>query len=326
MTMTISSNSKRKSPLLNYATKSGSHEPFFVSQLVTYLPTRASVDHGVQLRGLRFHIYDWPGCDQTPLILVHGWGDSGLTFQFLVDHLSPMRRCIAPDMRGFGRTQWPQEGYWFPDYVADLDALIDHISPNEPVDLLGHSMGGNAALLYAGIRPQRIRKLVNVESFGLARTQPSDAPARYQRWLDQLRNGAGAYFEHESFASLERLLQKRNPRTSPDRIAFIARAWGHEVTPGCVVLRADPRHKWVNPVLYRREEAEACWRSIEAPMLFVVGEESDLVKRFADELKSEQLTSLFKRVQLNRIHGAGHMLHHEKPDALAQLVEAFLQR
>ena len=103
-------------------------------------------------------------------MLLHGWGDTGETCQFLVDHLAAERTCVAIDMRGFGRTQRPQDGYWFPDYLADLDALLDQLSPDAPVDLVGHSMGGNVAMLYAGVRPQRVRRLVSLEGFGMPRT------------------------------------------------------------------------------------------------------------------------------------------------------------
>ena len=78
------------------------------------------------------------------------------------------RTLVAMDMRGFGRTQRPDDGYWFPDYLADLDALLDHLSPDAPLDLVGHSMGGNIVMLYAGARPQRVRKVVEPRSVRVA--------------------------------------------------------------------------------------------------------------------------------------------------------------
>ena len=98
-----------------------------------------------------------PAKIRVRLVLVHGWGDTGETYQFLVDRCR-RRTCVAIDMRGFGRTQRPDDGYWFPDYLADLDALLDVLAPDAPVDLVGHSMGGNIALLYAGVRPHRVRR------------------------------------------------------------------------------------------------------------------------------------------------------------------------
>ena len=147
-------------------------------------------------------------------MLLHGWMDTGDTFQFLVDAMSDRHSFVAPDWRGFGRTEWPADGYWFPDYFADLDALLDAWSPDAPVTLIGHSMGGNIATLYAGIRPERVRRVVCIEGFGLTRTQPEQAPGRYREWLRQLREPP----EFASFPSLDafaHLLVRRNPRLRP---------------------------------------------------------------------------------------------------------------
>jgi pimeloyl-ACP methyl ester carboxylesterase len=288
-----------------------------------YLPRRACTTADVRLRGLNVHLYEWHGSGPTA-VLIHGWGDSGATFQFLVDDLAHSRGCIAPDLRGFGCTEWPREGYWFADYLADLDALLEHLSPTVPVDLIGHSMGGNIAMLYAGVRPERVRKVVNLEGFGLPRAQPQQAPARYREWLAEVREGPLPYAEHPSFHSLETLLRKRNPRTSLEKIAFIARSWAHATERGRVVLRSDPRHKWINPVLYRREEAEACWREITAKVLLVMGAASQLMQTPASEEVVATFTASVRDLRTEVLEDAGHMLHHERPDAVAQLIENFL--
>ncbi len=73
----------------------------------------------------------------------------------------------------FGQTSTPQaDHYVFADYLADLDMLLDHYAPGQAVDLVGHSMGGNVAMMYAGVRPERIRRLVNLEGFGMPATPP----------------------------------------------------------------------------------------------------------------------------------------------------------
>lgn len=97
--------------------------------------------------------------------MVHGWMDVGASFQFVVDELAAAegfeREVVAPDWRGFGLTQWPQgDSYWFPDYAADLDAIVDLVAPDGGrVDLLGHSMGGNVVMSYAGVRSARVRRV-----------------------------------------------------------------------------------------------------------------------------------------------------------------------
>ncbi|HEX2494225.1 MAG TPA: alpha/beta hydrolase [Steroidobacter sp.] len=274
------------------------------------------------LRGLKFNLYRWGGSGR-PIVFVHGWGDTAETWQFVIDHLPATRSCVALDMRGFGRTQRPPDGYWFPDYLADLEAALDQIAPGVAVDLVGHSMGGNIVMLYAGVRAQRVRRLVNLEGFGMPRTTPEQAPARYAEWLDEIRSLTpfASYDDYEQFI---RVLGRRNPGTPPDRLEFIARSWAHETAQGRIELWADPRHKRVNPVLYQRDQAEACWREITAPALFVIGGESDLAKRMSEEIREPRLRELFPRITPVTIEGAGHMLHHERPEEVARLIDEFL--
>jgi pimeloyl-ACP methyl ester carboxylesterase len=92
-----------------------------------------------------------------------------------------------------------------------------------------------------------------------------------------------------------------------------------------VRLAADPRHHWVNPIIYKREDAEATWREIRAPLLMMLGEESDYLKRLGADGTLEGLRAAFPGVEIASIAGAGHMLHIERPQAVAPLVEDFLE-
>lgn len=272
------------------------------------------------------HLTRWgpePSESASPIILLHGWLDTGETFQFLVDALRRDWPLVALDWRGFGRSEWPQQGYWFPDYLGDLDALLAELSPAAPARLVGHSMGGNIACSYAGIRPERVRCVVNLEGFGLARTSPAQAPARMRKWLDQLR----AQPVRKDYASIEELtgiIRFRYPRFSAAQAAFVAAAWGKLDGGGRVRLAGDPRHHWVNPVLYKREDTEACWRELRAPLLMLVGEESDHLAKLGADGTAEAFRSIFPHVEFARVAGAGHMLHIERPDLVAPLVESFL--
>jgi pimeloyl-ACP methyl ester carboxylesterase len=278
----------------------------------------------LEIRGLRFQLYRWPGENPRPIVFAHGWGDTGETFQFLADHLAPRHTIVAYDARGFGRTEWPQDGYWFPDYLADLDAILDVVSPDAPVDLLGHSMGGNVAMLYAGVRPARVRRLINLEGYGLPPTAAAQAPARYREWLDEVKEGT--YFStYDDFEQFANVLARRNPRTPAERLEFIARSWARRRDDGRVELRSDPRHKRVNPMLYQRDQAEACWREITAPVCFVVGALSEVAKRLADATLAAHFKQQFRELSLVTLPDAGHMMHHERPREVAELVEQFLR-
>ena len=92
------------------------------------------------IRDLRYHVRCWGPQSAPKMFLLHGWMDMSASFQFLVDCFSREWHIIAPDWRGFGLTEWARDGYWFPDYYADLDALLDIYQPESPVRLVGHSV------------------------------------------------------------------------------------------------------------------------------------------------------------------------------------------
>ncbi len=265
--------------------------------------------------------------------------DVAASFQFMVEALSAIqghtrRYIIALDWRGFGGTaRSGSDTYWHPDYLADLDALLDVISPSRAVDLLGHSMGGNVAMVYAGIRPARVHKLINLEGFGLPASHAWQAPGRYARWLDELKTPA-TLRPYPSVQAVAVRLQKNNPRLSDARAAWLAPHWAHQGPDGLWHLQADPVHKRIHPVLYNKDEAVACWASITAPTLWVEGDETDFFGTaeranvwWGDAYpRSEFDERLCVVPQLERavLKQAGHMLHHDQPEALARSIHQFL--
>jgi pimeloyl-ACP methyl ester carboxylesterase len=129
-------------------------------------PVQPSRSEFITINQHHYHLRHWGEPSAPLLVMLHGWMDSSATFQFLVDALPGNWHVVAPDWRGFGDSAWNTGSYYFPDYLADLDALLHHLSPNQPVQLLGHSMGAMIAGIYAGVRPERIARLSLVE--GLA--------------------------------------------------------------------------------------------------------------------------------------------------------------
>jgi len=277
----------------------------------------------LDVRGLRYHVRRWPCPGAPKLVLLHGWMDVSASFQFMVDALQGDWDVYAPDWRGYGLTDWAKaDAYWFADYLADLEGLLDQVGL-DPVNLVGHSLGGNVASLYAGIRPQRVAKLVNLEGFGLAPTRPEQAPRRYARWLDELRKPPRLR-PYKDFAELAARLRAANPRLDQAKADFLARHWGREAGGG-VVLRSDPAHKIVNPVLYREEEARACWRQVSAPVLWVDAADSDILRRLGlSPAQQAERRSLFSNLTYAKVDDAGHMLHHDQPRELARLIEGFI--
>jgi pimeloyl-ACP methyl ester carboxylesterase len=278
----------------------------------------------IDVRGVQYHCRIWGEPGSPQLFCLHGWMDASASFQFFVDALAGQWQVIAPDWRGYGLSGWSgADSYWFPDYLGDLDYLLRHYQPESPVRLVGHSMGGNVASLYAGVRPERVVALVNLEGFGMSAGKPESAPGRFAKWLAELDAGDAAR-DYADFDVLAARMRKNNPHLSADRAYYLARHWGRE-SGGRVVLRADPAHKRINPVLYRLEEAEACWRKVVAPVLWIEGAQTDtLTKIGLTRADIATRKACFARVESHVIENAGHMLHHDQPEQLARLVEGFL--
>ena len=301
-----------------------------------YVPLRASRSHFIELRGLRLHVRSWGEPRQaTParplLALLHGWMDVGASFQFLVDALARAegfeRCCIAPDWRGFGLTESPAtDSYWFPDYLGDLDALLDALSPEAPVDLLGHSMGGNVVMSYVGARPQRVRRVINLEGFGMPRTEAAAAPARTARWLDELKTPQSVRDFASAQEVAERLL-RNDPLLAPQQAAWLATQWARPGPDGRWRILGDAAHRRVNPIPYRVDEHLAHWAAIRAPLMWVEGDRSTPEQWWGARYSKAEFHARLDQVaqaQRHVVGPAGHNLHHDQPEALAALLARFL--
>lgn len=284
---------------------------------------KASRSEFLAVRGRRYHLRIWGEDDAPTLVVLHGWGDVSASFQFVVDELPGNWRVVAPDWRGFGLTQWNDGPYWFPDYLADLDALLEHYSPDEPASIVGHSMGAIVASLYAGIRPERVSRFANLEGFGLWVSAPGETPDRFDTWLKQIRDDNSSfrhYARREDFATR---MRGDNPRLTAERAAFIAEHATLPVAEG-FAFAGDPRHRWINPVLYPLDEAKACWRRVTAPTLWVAGRDSVLMKPFAanpDDYRARM--GCFAKVREVLIDDCGHNPHHDQPEQLAARLGEF---
>lgn len=279
----------------------------------------------VQVRGRRLHVRIWGDKSAPLLMMLHGWGDISASWQFVVNELRRDWRVVAPDWPGCGLSEWSGETYYVPDYMADLDALLDYYSPKMPIAAVGHSMGANILCLYAGIVPARFTHVVNLEGVGMPRTSPDDAPGRYGKWLRKLKMRQ-VFRTYPDRAALAARLSNDNPRLTPDKAEFLSRHIGIENEAGGVDLAIDPAHRLTNPVLYRVEEAKACWRRITAPVLLITAEDSFVLREFFPQGSDEYASRLAAFRNLKEVHlpDCGHNMHHDQPVAVAGLIEDFV--
>jgi pimeloyl-ACP methyl ester carboxylesterase len=298
-----------------------------------YQAQRISRSEFVPIRRLQYHVQVWgePSPDKTPLVLLHGWMDVAASYQFVVDAFSRDHYVIAPDWRGYGQTpSGGADNFWFPDYLADLDFLLDHYAPGAQVNLVGHSMGGNVAMLYAGVRPERIRRLVNLEGFGMPATTPDEAPRRFARWMDelkQLHRGQMDLKSYDAVSGVARRLMRTNPRLTSDKANWLAQHWAQENADGRWQILGDPSHKITNAQLYRLDELLEVYRRISMPLLSVEASSDSLSLWWKGKFTLAQYHERLKnvaQVEIVRVEDAGHMLHHDQPEIVAGLIERFI--
>ncbi len=273
------------------------------------------------IRGLKYALRHWDPSEPLEtsprVFLLHGWMDSSPTFQFIVDHLPAHWHLIAPDWRGYGQSDYLGHPYWFPDYYADLDQLLQHTSPDTPASLVGHSMGANIAAQYAAARPERVRQLIMMDFLGLVPTRTEETPDHLRRWLlgQQHPQRLNSYASH---AALAERLQRSNPRLTAERATFLAKTVSRPREDGRIEMACDPWHKLANPLRYQTEDALSAWRQIRCPVTQLIADQGYVLARFplgSTDLKTR--LDCFTKGHYHLIQDAGHNLQHDQPEAVA---------
>lgn len=286
---------------------------------------KASQSEFIRIRGIDLHCRLWGPAGAPKLFLLHGNQDVSASWQFTVDAFAKDWCVIAPDWRGNGLSGWSgADSYWFPDYLGDLHALLDHYSPQQPVRLVGHSMGASIGALYSGVAADRVARFVNVDGFGPPGSRQDPAPRRIAKWLAQLGEDT-AQRPYESFEEFALRMQSENPRLTDARARFLVEHWGRQEPDGSVVRRADPAHKRINPLPIPYAEQLACWRQTTASVLWIDGAQSGLWARLnARPDEFDERMAAYPDLRIEHVDDAGHNVHHDQPERLAALIEAFM--
>lgn len=280
------------------------------------------------IQGLRQRLYTWGSPKRPKLFLLHGWLDTGAGFQFLAERLQDRFHCIAPDMRGYGKSGHTRNplGYFFHEYVADAHALFVKLSPKEPIRLLGHSLGGMVASVYAGSFPERVAQLINVEGYLVPDRPPQVAPDRVRDWIEGL--GKKRFRIFPSLRAFAGRLRQANPHLTEERALFLSKYLAKRTARG-FTMAADPKHKLLEPYWLPLEAHYAFWGQIRARCLLVSAAQTEMAERFGGGdfwgVVREREVHFPPGTETAQILDCGHMVHHQRPEALADLALKFLK-
>lgn len=287
---------------------------------------RESSCQRLDIRGITYNVRCWGPADAPPLVLLHGTQDSSVTFQFLIDALAMDWSVVAPDWRGHGLTDHERDGYWFHDFVADLDVLLSHLYPDSSVPLVGHSLGGNIASIYSGLRPDRVSHLVSLDGFGpLVSRIPVDFPAIMDRYLEKTSNKRTP----RAYASIDEMaarLMKTNRRLSEEKAIFLATHSARRLDDGNYVWLFDPNHRFTIPSLHTMDEWSEIWGEIRAPSLWLSSEDERKDAPLNHPEVFDARAKMIRGLTHHKILDTGHNLHHDQPEQVVRSIEAFLKK
>jgi pimeloyl-ACP methyl ester carboxylesterase len=274
---------------------------------------------------LRLHYVDWGNAGAPPLILVHGGRDHCRNWDWVGENLRRDWHIIAPDLRGHGDSAWSQDGtYMMAGYVYDLAQLI-HQQGLAPVTLIGHSLGGNIVLRYAGLYPENVARLVAIEGLGpspqmLAERYAMGFAQRMRDWITEQRGLSGRL--PRRYATIEdayRRMQEENKHLSPAQARHLTQHGVNQNEDGTYIWKFDNYVRSWPPYDMPAEEVEALWRRITCPTLLVYGKES-----WASNPVNDGRISHFKNAEVVSFERAGHWVHHDKLEDFMALTRRFL--
>lgn len=275
---------------------------------------------------LRLHYVDWGNPGAPPLLLVHGGQDHCRNWDWVAEGLRRDWHIIAPDLRGHGDSQWSADGsYTMAGYVYDLAQLV-HQQQLAPVTIIGHSLGGNIALRYAGIYPEQVRRLVAIEGLGpspkvLAERRQKTIAERMRTWIEEQRGLAGRL--PRRYASIEdafKRMQEANKHLTPEQARHLTHHGVNQNEDGTYSWKFDNYVRVWPPYDMTVEDVERLWSRIACPTLLVYGKES-----WASNPLDDGRAHHFAHAEVISFEKAGHWVHHDQLDEFLKRVENFLQ-
>jgi pimeloyl-ACP methyl ester carboxylesterase len=274
-----------------------------------------------QSQGLRLHYADWGNENAPPLLLVHGGRDHCRSWDLIARSLQPHFHVLAPDLRGHGDSDWTKGGsYSLTEYAYDLSRLVRSTTAGK-VAIVGHSMGGMVGLIFSGTFPDKVSALVVLDGVTvLPNAKRLAAHERIAKWVGQLDGLEDR--EPRRYRTIEEAaaqMLEHNKRL-PHALALHLATFGvRRNEDGTYSWKFDPYQRAMAPHRLSPDDHVSLWSRITCPTLLLHAGES-----FLKSSETAGLANYFKHARAETISGAGHWLHHDKPDEVLGHIRTFL--
>jgi pimeloyl-ACP methyl ester carboxylesterase len=274
-------------------------------------PPASYISRFVEARGVRLHYLDYGTAGRTPMLCLHGGAAHAHWFDFVAPGFVTGYHVRALDQRGHGDSAWVQPpAYTYEDYASDLAQAVEKLDLREFV-LIGHSMGGMVALVYAAMHPERVAQLVVVDT--TLRMPEERLAAMREVGNRQGRNHA----TREEFVARFRL-RPAGTTAAPEIMRHVAQNSGRETDDG------SWRHKFDRNVYAMRPSLDGIpyWSRIAVPALLVKGARSE---RITPQVFAE-VRARCPHVELAEVSHSDHHVTLDNPAGFVQAVRAFLAK
>jgi pimeloyl-ACP methyl ester carboxylesterase len=281
------------------------------------------VSHFFNSHRLRLQFWDWGSEGKPALLLVHGALDHARNWDWVARDLCRDYHVYAMDLRGHGNSAWaPGATYTVAEHVLDLSALADIVQAF-PIYVIGHSLGGVIALLYAGIYPNRVKKVVSIEGLGLPASHRVHRPPaeKLRTWIEAVRQCE--HRETHAYPNLQAAvnrMKEANPHLSDEVARHLTLHGTNWNADGSLIWKFDNYARLFPPHGHHLPDMAEVHTHITCPALLFWGTES-----FAGDPTADARASHIPNHRFVKVEKAGHWLHHDRLDLFLSETRRFLE-
>ena len=272
-------------------------------------------------QGLQLHWWDWGNDSAPPLLLIHGGLDHGRNWDAVARGLRDDYHVMAFDLRGHGESEWAKaSSYPLPDFVVDVDAFLRQQNI-ERTRIIGHSMGGAISLLLAGVYPSRVERLVAIEGLRIFSRPTNPLHEMMAHWIKQIHEQSERPPRRlKSFDEALARFKQAHPTRTDEQARHLTRFGLRTNDDGTFSWKYDSGIRLRSPYRLSFEQSAELWGRIECPTLLIGGSASGRPNPAGNGWVDH-----FRNATVHNFDGAGHWVHHDRPDEVIAMSREFLK-